>query len=83
MAKEISPAFAILAKEYNKVKITQGMQLTVYLDNCQLIITALNDHDLSREIVAQAMAKSILINAVDKPDLCDFYLGGVVTKGRS
>ena len=29
-----------------------------------------------------AKAQNILINVVDKPDLCDFYSGSIITKGN-
>jgi precorrin-2 dehydrogenase/sirohydrochlorin ferrochelatase len=41
-------------------------------DNCQL-------HESIRKF---ARSRKILINVADTPDLCDFYLGSVVTKGN-
>ncbi len=82
VAREVSPAFAAMAGRYAGVTITEGIYLPAYLEDCELVITALNDHSLSEEIAKQAKAKKILVNAADKPELCDFYLGGVVTKGN-
>ncbi len=46
-----------------------------------LVIAATNIPELNREVHRIAKAKSKLINVADTPDLCDFYLGSIVTKG--
>lgn len=82
VAKEVTLAFGELAQKFRNVKITKASYEPAHLENIQLAITALNDAVLSTEIVMQARARNVLINAADKPELCDFYLGGVVTKGN-
>lgn len=51
------------------------------LDNKQLVIAATNDKALNEQIYRAAKEKNILINVADTPELCDFYLGSIVTKG--
>lgn len=51
------------------------------LSFADLVITAINDHKASEEICLLAKQHGKLINAADKPDLCDFYLSSVVKKG--
>ena len=46
-----------------------------------LIISATNDRLLNEQIWKAAKAKGILINVADTPELCDFYMGGIVTRG--
>jgi precorrin-2 dehydrogenase/sirohydrochlorin ferrochelatase len=46
-----------------------------------LVIAATNDKELNGEVWKAAKANKVLINAADTPELCDFYLGGIVTKG--
>ena len=46
-----------------------------------LVIAATCFEELNREVRADAKALGILVNVADTPDLCDFYLGGIVTKG--
>lgn len=53
-----------------------------YLDECDIVIAAVNDIVLAEQIQKDAKRKGKLINAADKPSLCDFYLGSVVTKGE-
>ena len=52
-----------------------------YLEGKQVVISALNNIETSTEIKEIVNAKGILYNAADKPELCDFYLGSIVTKG--
>jgi len=52
------------------------------LKNKQIIIAATNNKNINQQIYQDAKAKNILINVADTPDLCDFYLGSIVTKGN-
>ena len=46
-----------------------------------LVIAATCFEELNREVRSDAKSLGILVNVADTPDLCDFYLGGIVTKG--
>jgi len=46
-----------------------------------LIVAATNDRSLNEQVQKAAKAKGKLINVADTPDLCDFYLGSIVTRG--
>jgi siroheme synthase-like protein len=46
-----------------------------------LIIAATNIPELNREVQEAAKLAGKLINVADTPDLCDFYLGSIVTRG--
>lgn len=52
------------------------------LDPCSLVISAIDDHEESLIIHKKCRERNILINVADVPKLCDFYLGGIVTKGN-
>lgn len=52
------------------------------LRNKDLIILATDNKDLHSRIRKMVRRKNVLINVADTPDLCDFYLGAVVTKGN-
>ncbi len=52
------------------------------LKNKQLVIAATNNKEINKQIYADAKSENILINVADTPALCDFYLGGIVTKGN-
>ncbi len=51
------------------------------LDQKHLVIAATNDRALHQEMYALCRTKNLLINVADTPELCDFYLGSIVTKG--
>ena len=50
--------------------------------NKDLVILATNDRRLHESIREFTRTRNLLINVADTPDLCDFYLGSVVTKGN-
>lgn len=45
------------------------------------MIAATNDNDLNIRIAEFANEANILVNVADTPELCDFYLGSIITKG--
>ncbi len=52
------------------------------LQDIQFVVIATDNTVLNKEIKQKANAASILVNAADQPDLCDFYLGSIVNKGN-
>ncbi len=46
-----------------------------------LIIAATNIKELNRQVRHEAKEQLKLVNVADTPDLCDFYLGSIVTRG--
>jgi siroheme synthase-like protein len=51
------------------------------LDGRHIVICATDDRPLHEAIKQETEKRGILTNVADTPELCDFYLGGVVTKG--
>lgn len=47
-----------------------------------IVIGATNDEKVNEQIHHDAKARHILVNIADNPPLCDFYMGGIVTKGN-
>ncbi|MGN6211566.1 precorrin-2 dehydrogenase/sirohydrochlorin ferrochelatase family protein [Parafilimonas sp.] len=70
-----------LAFQHKHVQLIQTSYYAELLDNSDLIIAAVNDVELAERIRKDAKQKGKLLNAADKPSLCDFYLGSVITKG--
>lgn len=52
------------------------------LSGKDLVILATDNPDLHRRIRVESRKQRILTNVADTPDLCDFYLGSVVTRGN-
>jgi siroheme synthase-like protein len=46
------------------------------------VLLATNSRETNQQILKFAKARGLLVNVADTPDLCDFYLGAVVTKGQ-
>lgn len=51
------------------------------LEGMDMVLTALDDNDLSRQIVEMSRERRIPVNAADIPDLCDFYFGAQIRDG--
>ena len=78
----ISDDIKILASSYPNIKLIEKAYHVSDLDDKDLVIAAVNDIELATIIAADTKQKGLLINAADKPDLCDFYLGSIVKKGN-
>lgn len=51
------------------------------LSGIHVVIAATNDVELHKQILQDAHEQGILVNVVDTPHLCDFYLSSIVQKG--
>jgi len=52
------------------------------LEKRNIVIGATNDEKVNRQIYQDAKKRNLLVNIADNPPLCDFYMGGIVTKGN-
>ncbi len=53
-----------------------------YLQDKHLVIAATDDPAVNEAIYQDCRRRNILVNVADNPPLCDFYMGGIVTKGH-
>jgi hypothetical protein len=81
VATVISDEIKELAKQYPKVILIEKPYEVIDIDGADLIIAAVNDRTVSEQVSRDAKQKGKLVNAADKPELCDFYLSSVVQKG--
>lgn len=51
------------------------------LEGMDMVLTALDDTELSREICEMCRKSRIPVNAADIPELCDFYFGSQIRDG--
>ncbi|MGI8636131.1 MAG: NAD(P)-dependent oxidoreductase, partial [Segetibacter sp.] len=70
-----------LAETHSNIELHERAFDVDDLSFADIVITAINDHNASEEICRLAKQHGKLINAADKPSLCDFYLSSVVKKG--
>ncbi|KAH9966486.1 putative NAD(P)-binding-domain-containing protein [Russula dissimulans] len=55
--------------------------LSTDLDDADMVLTAIDDVELSREIGASCRAHRIPVNVADDPSYCDFYFGSQIRQG--
>ncbi|MEI9934908.1 MAG: bifunctional precorrin-2 dehydrogenase/sirohydrochlorin ferrochelatase [Ferruginibacter sp.] len=77
----ISDAIKQLAKQYPNLTLIEKEYQSSDLDNADIIIAAVNDPVISKQISDDARQRQIFVNVADKPELCDFYLSSIVQKG--
>ncbi|MEO8962359.1 MAG: bifunctional precorrin-2 dehydrogenase/sirohydrochlorin ferrochelatase, partial [Ginsengibacter sp.] len=82
VAIQISDSIRQLAQCKENIELIERLYMAEDLDNADIVIAAVDDINVSRQIKEDAVQKGKLINAADKPDLCDFYLGSIVKKGN-
>jgi len=70
-----------LAKRFDVKMITISYDDAFLIDK-DLVIAATNNKEVNKQIYKDARKRNLLVNVADTPDLCDFYLGGIVTKGN-
>lgn len=81
VATHISNPIKRLAARNNMIRLIERPYLSTDLDGIDIVISAINDISASEQVRRDAREKGKLLNAADKPELCDFYLGSVVQKG--
>jgi precorrin-2 dehydrogenase/sirohydrochlorin ferrochelatase len=70
-----------LAQEYN-VCMVKAPYARVFLKSKHLVIAATNNLEVNEQVYNDAKKQNLLVNVADTPALCDFYMGGIVTKGN-
>lgn len=53
-----------------------------YLTKRHIVIAATDKPDVNEQVYHECRAQHILVNVADNPPFCDFYMGGIVTKGN-
>lgn len=82
IGREIQPDIKTLATQHSSVTLIERNFRMWDAWGKDVILLAANDRKLHEGIRAFTRSRNILINVADTPDLCDFYLGSVVTKGN-
>ena len=68
--------------EANRVELIERAYSEDDLNDKQLVIVATDNEALNIAIHQHCKARNILVNVADNPPFCDFYMGGIVTKGN-
>ncbi len=81
VAKHFKPETIALA-EKPQIKLTKKRYKRKYLKGRHLVIATTDSPKLNKKIYLQARKRCLLANIADTPELCDFYMGGIVNKGH-
>lgn len=86
LVKVISPEFndeiVKTAEEYRQsVVLVKRRYIYNDLDGAFIVFSATNDSDVNAEVFREAEQKGLLINAVDDPPNCSFFVPSFVRKG--
>jgi precorrin-2 dehydrogenase/sirohydrochlorin ferrochelatase len=82
VSKAFNTEFLELAKTALHVTLIEDAYHEKYLGAKHIVIAATDDKDVNKQIHDEAKERFLLVNVADTPNLCDFYLGGIVTKGN-
>ena len=70
-----------LAKKHAVEIIEESYQVS-YLEGKHVVIATTNIIDVNIQVYKDCKDRHILVNVADNPPYCDFYMGGIVTKGN-
>jgi precorrin-2 dehydrogenase / sirohydrochlorin ferrochelatase len=82
VSKEISDDIRELAEYNPTITLIQDVYHEKYLEGRHIVIAATNFKEVNKQVYRDAKARCLLVNVADTPEYCDFYLGGIVTKGN-
>ena len=81
----VSPMFRegtlALAKSFD-VELIHDTYNNSYLKGKHLVIATTDVPDVNVAVYNDCKARHVLVNVADNPPYCDFYMGGIVTKGH-
>ena len=81
VAPEINDEIVELTKKC-QVKLVKENFTNSFLENKHVVIVATDNEAKNIEIYNECKRRNLLVNLADNPAYCDFYLGGIVTKGN-
>jgi precorrin-2 dehydrogenase/sirohydrochlorin ferrochelatase len=81
----VSPMFReetlTLIQKFN-IKTTVAKYHPSFLKNKHLVVATTDNIPVNEQVYHDCRAQNILVNVADNPPFCDFYMGGIVTKGN-
>ena len=81
VAPEFHPELVELAKKHT-VELVDDVYNSSYLQGRHMVIATTDVVPVNIEVYKDCKERCILVNVADNPPYCDFYMGGIVTKGN-
>lgn len=81
----ISPMYregTVALAEKHQVKMHEGIYKRRFLKRKHIVVATTDNPKVNEKVYADCRKRSILVNVADNPPFCDFYMGGIVTKGN-
>ncbi|MFT5791907.1 MAG: precorrin-2 dehydrogenase/sirohydrochlorin ferrochelatase [Saprospiraceae bacterium] len=81
----VSPFYRKTTKEVantGNVKLVEDIYNSDYLKGKHIVIATTDVPKVNIQVYEDCRAQSKLVNVADNPPYCDFYMGGIVTKGN-
>ncbi len=81
----VSPMFregTIAMAKTGNVKMIDDVYHVKYLDGKHMVVATTEFPEVNVQVYEDCRAQSKLVNVADNPPYCDFYMGGIVTKGN-
>lgn len=66
----------------HKVEIIEAAYEFSFLKGKHIVIATTNNIAVNIQVHKDCKQRNILVNVADNPPYCDFYMGGIVTKGN-
>jgi len=70
-----------MAHKYN-LRLIKGRYKRRFLRKKHIVVATTDSPEVNERVYRDCRKRSILINVADNPPFCDFYMGGIVTKGN-
>ncbi|REG96292.1 precorrin-2 dehydrogenase/sirohydrochlorin ferrochelatase family protein [Flavobacterium aquicola] len=82
VATKFLPELEALVEKHPSVKLTEAKFKKKMLKKRHMVIACTDDLKINKKVYDLARKRYLICNIADTPDLCDYYLGGIVTKGN-
>jgi precorrin-2 dehydrogenase/sirohydrochlorin ferrochelatase len=82
VAPKFLPELVALVEKHPSVKLTQAKFKKKMLKKRNMVIACTDDLKVNKRVYDLSRKRYLICNIADTPDLCDYYLGGIVTKGN-
>lgn len=82
VATKFLPELEALVENHPSVKLTQSKFKKKMLKKRHMVIACTDDLEVNKRVFDLSRKRFLICNIADTPPLCDYYLGGIVTKGN-
>lgn len=82
VATNFLPELEDLVENHPSVKLTKAKFKKKMLKKRNMVIACTDDLKVNKRVYDLSRKRYLICNIADTPDLCDYYLGGIVTKGN-